>query len=90
MVAAAVALPDFGGFARTRLSEVSRFEDDQFYFEPEISPEHCFEDIVGNSPALRKVLELVEIVAPADSTVLLHGETGTGKELVERAIHNLS
>jgi formate hydrogenlyase transcriptional activator len=69
---------------------VSRLEADQFYFEPEISPEHCFEDIVGKSPALRKVLEQVAIVAPTDSTVLLHGETGTGKELVARAIHNLS
>ena len=63
---------------------------DQFYFEPEISPEYSFEDIVGQSSALRKVLEQVAIVAPTDSTVLLHGETGTGKELVARAIHNLS
>ena len=52
--------------------------------------EHNFEDIVGKSDALRKVLEQVAIVAPTDSTVLLHGETGTGKELVARAIHNLS
>jgi formate hydrogenlyase transcriptional activator len=90
MAAATVALPDVGGFAGTRFSDVSRSEDDQFYFEPEISPEHCCEDIVGNSPALRKVLEHVAIVAPTDSTVLFHGETGTGKELVARAIHNLS
>jgi formate hydrogenlyase transcriptional activator len=69
---------------------VSRFEANQFYFEPEISSECCFEDIVGKSPALRKVLEQVAIVAPTDSTVLLHGETGTGKELIARAIHNLS
>ena len=47
-------------------------------------------DIVGKSPALLRVLEQVAIVAPTDSTVLLHGETGTGKELVARAIHNLS
>ena len=51
---------------------------------------HCFEDIVGKSPALRKVLEQVAIVAPTDSAVLLHGETGTAKELIARAIHNLS
>ena len=87
---AAVAFADFGDFRATSFPNVSRFEDDQFYFEPEIRPEHSFEDIVGNSPALRKVLEHVTIVAPTDSTVLLHGETGTGKELVARAIHNLS
>jgi DNA-binding NtrC family response regulator len=52
--------------------------------------EYTFEDIVGRSNALRKVLEQVAIVAPTDSTVLLHGETGTGKELVARAVHNLS
>ena len=69
---------------------MSELEDQQFYFEPEISSEYCFEDIVGKSPALRKVLEQVAIVAPTDSTVLLHGETGTGKELIARAIHNLS
>jgi formate hydrogenlyase transcriptional activator len=61
-----------------------------FYLEPEIGSEHCFEGIIGKSAALRKVLEHVAIVAPTDSTVLLYGETGTGKELVARAIHNLS
>jgi formate hydrogenlyase transcriptional activator len=90
MAAATVALTDLGAFAATSFAKTSRFEVDQFYFEPEISSECCFEDIVGKSPALRKVLEQVAIVAPTDSTVLLHGETGTGKELVARAIHNLS
>ncbi|MGO9303628.1 MAG: sigma 54-interacting transcriptional regulator, partial [Candidatus Korobacteraceae bacterium] len=52
--------------------------------------EYCFEGIIGKSPAIKKVLEQVAIVAPTDSTVLLHGETGTGKELIARAIHNLS
>ena len=89
-MSAAVAFADLGNFRTTSFPNVSRLEDDQFYFEPEISAEDCFEDIVGNSPALRKVLEHVAIVAPTDSTVLLHGETGTGKELVARAIHNLS
>ena len=52
--------------------------------------EYCFEGIIGQSPAIRNVLEQVCIVAPTDATVLLHGETGTGKELLARAIHNLS
>jgi formate hydrogenlyase transcriptional activator len=89
-MSAAVAFADLENLRTTSFSNVSRLEDDQFYFEPEISAEDCFEDIVGRSPALRKVLEHVAIVAPTDSTVLLHGETGTGKELVARAIHNLS
>ena len=49
-----------------------------------------FEQIIGNSPALESVLEEVDQVAPTDSTVLIQGETGTGKELIARAIHNLS
>ena len=56
----------------------------------ELRSEADFEGIVGQSPALREVLQQVEMVAAADSTVLLLGETGTGKELIARAIHNLS
>src|SRR5690242_6262777 len=52
--------------------------------------EHRFEQIIGNSPALESVLAAVEQVAPTDSTVLVLGETGTGKELIARAIHNIS
>ena len=89
-MAATVALTDFGGFEATSFPTAGRFEADRFYFEPEISSEDCFEGIVGKSPALRRVLEQVAIVAPTDSTVLIHGETGTGKELIARAIHNLS
>jgi formate hydrogenlyase transcriptional activator len=55
-----------------------------------ISAERRFEQIVGNSPALDSVLEQIERVAPTDSTVLIHGETGTGKELIARAVHNIS
>jgi formate hydrogenlyase transcriptional activator len=65
-------------------------EDEQLHLGAEIGAECCFEGIIGKSPAIQKVLEQVEIVAPTDSTVLLHGETGTGKELVAKAIHNLS
>ena len=65
-------------------------EDPQLYLGSEISPEYCFEGIIGKSPAIQKVLAQVAIVAPTDSTVLLHGETGTGKELIARAIHDLS
>ncbi len=52
--------------------------------------ERRFEQIIGSSPALESVLEQVERVAPTDSTVLIQGETGTGKELIAHAIHNLS
>jgi formate hydrogenlyase transcriptional activator len=67
-----------------------QIEEERLYLESEIRAEYNFEDIVGKSAALRKVLQQIEIVAPTDSTVLLHGETGTGKELIARAIHSLS
>ena len=63
---------------------------EKLYFEEEIRSEMNFDQIVGDSPALRQVLELVQTVAPSDSTVLLLGETGTGKELIARAIHDHS
>jgi formate hydrogenlyase transcriptional activator len=89
-MAATVAFADLGNLAGAGFPNVSEIEDQQLYLEPEISSQYCFEGIVGKSPALRKVLEQVAIVAPTDATVLLHGETGTGKEMVARAIHNLS
>jgi formate hydrogenlyase transcriptional activator len=64
---------------------VARFES----ADQDASPRR-FEQIIGSSPALEAVLEQVELVAPTDSTVLVQGETGTGKELIARAIHNLS
>jgi formate hydrogenlyase transcriptional activator len=58
--------------------------------DSEAGTEYYFKDIVGNGPAIQKVLDQVRIVAGTDATVLLHGETGTGKELIAQAIHNLS
>jgi formate hydrogenlyase transcriptional activator len=64
--------------------------EEQLTLQSEASSNYCFDGIIGKSPALQKVLEQVSIVAPTDATVLLHGETGTGKELIASAIHNLS
>jgi formate hydrogenlyase transcriptional activator len=79
----------------TGFANMSEFEGHEMNFDTQISSEPCFaepcfEEIVGRSPAVQQVLHQVMIVAPTDSTVLLHGETGTGKELIARAIHNLS
>jgi len=71
-------------------ASAARLEEERLYLESEIKSDSHFEDIVGQSAALRRVLDQVAIVAPTDSTVLLHGETGTGKELIARAVHNLS
>jgi formate hydrogenlyase transcriptional activator len=84
-----LALDNALAYARLNASH-NRLEEERLYLESEIRSEYNFEDIVGKSAALRKVLEQIAIVAPTDSTVLLHGETGTGKELVARALHSLS
>jgi formate hydrogenlyase transcriptional activator len=63
---------------------------EKLYLEEEIRSELNFEEIIGDSPALRRALAQVELSAPAGTTVLILGETGTGKELIARAIHNLS
>jgi len=74
--------------------EISELKDklaqEKLYLEEEIRSEMNFENIVGSSPTLKHVLELVETVASSDSTVLVLGETGTGKELLARAIHDRS
>jgi formate hydrogenlyase transcriptional activator len=67
-----------------------RLAVEKLYLEEEIRSEFNFEEIVGDSPALKRALAQVELAAPAGTTVLLLGETGTGKELFARAIHNLS
>ena len=87
---ATVSFTDFGGFSEAGLPNVSALDEQQLDLESQISSESCFENIIGKSPALQRVLRQVAIVAPTDSTVLIHGETGTGKELIARAIHNLS
>ncbi len=90
MACASIPFTNPGNFAGTSFPEVGELEEGGLYLESEIGSEYIFEDIVGKSAALRRVLDQVAIVAPTGSTVLLHGETGTGKELVARAVHNLS
>ena len=79
---------------RTAMAEVERLKNrlqaENVYLQEEIRREHNFDEIVGSSPALLQLLSQVEDVAPTDSTVLIYGETGTGKELIARAIHNRS
>ncbi len=68
----------------------NKLEAENLYLKDEIKVNHNFDEIIGESKTIRKVLSKIEQVAPTDATVLLLGETGTGKELVARAIHNLS
>ena len=70
--------------------EKAKLEAQNVYLQEEIKGTHNFEELIGGSTSLKKVLKNVERVAPTDSTVLITGETGTGKELIARAIHNLS
>ena len=77
--------------AYREISELKeKLAQEKLYLEGEIRGEMGFEQIVGSSAPLQRVLELIETVAPSDSTVLLLGETGTGKELIARAIHDRS
>ena len=86
-----IALAVDNAIAYGRVTEArDRLEEERLYLESEIRSEYNFEDIVGKSATLRKVLDQIAVVAPTQSTVLLHGETGTGKELFARAIHNIS
>jgi formate hydrogenlyase transcriptional activator len=86
-----VAIAVENALAYCEIAELKdKLAQEKLYLEDEIRGEIDFEGIVGQSSALRHVLNLVETVAPSDSTVLLLGETGTGKELIARAIHERS
>jgi|SRR5579871_2535655 len=90
-VANQVAIGVENALAYREIAELKdRLAQEKLYLEDEVRGEMDFEGIVGQSSALRHVLNLVETVAPSDSTVLLLGETGTGKELIARAIHERS
>ncbi len=87
--AVAVALDDCLAHEEVRALR-DRLAAENEYLQEEIRNEHNFEEIVGHSPSLLNVLRAVDQVAPADSAVLVYGETGTGKELIARAIHDRS
>jgi formate hydrogenlyase transcriptional activator len=90
-VAKQVAVAVENALAFQQIEELrEKITQEKVYLEEEIRTQHNFEEIVGNSDSLRRVLKEVETVAPTDSTVLIRGETGTGKELVARAIHHLN
>jgi formate hydrogenlyase transcriptional activator len=90
-VASQVALAADNALDYHRVAESrQRLADERVYLNEEIRSGQNFEEIVGSSAALKNVLKQVSIVAPTDSTVLILGETGTGKELIARAIHNAS
>jgi formate hydrogenlyase transcriptional activator len=90
-VANQLAIAVENALAYRQIGELTeKLAQEKLYLEDEIRGEMDFEGIVGQSSALRHVLNMVETVAPSDSTVLLLGETGTGKELIARAIHDRS
>ena len=90
-VAGQVAMAVNNALAFKQIAELrDRLTQEKQYLEDEINLEHRFDDIVGESTGLRNVLREIETVAPTDATVLIQGETGTGKELLARAIHRLS
>ncbi len=86
-----VAIANENAVAFEEINELRRhIEDEKVYLEEEIRSEYRFDEIVGSGPALRGVLQQIQTAAPTDSSILIQGETGTGKELVARAIHRLS
>lgn len=90
-IATQVAIAVENALAYRQIAELKdKLAQEKIYLEDEIRRQMNFDSIVGHSPALRKVLQQVETVGPTDSTVLIYGETGVGKELIARAIHNRS
>jgi formate hydrogenlyase transcriptional activator len=90
-VAAQIAIAVENALAFKKIDALKdKLAEERLYLEEEIRSEFNFEEIIGDSPALKRALAQVEVVAPAGTAVLITGETGTGKELIARAIHNLS
>ena len=90
-IAGQVAIALGNALAFRHISELrDQLAEQKQYLEDELKTEFNFEEIVGQSKPIRRVLKQIETVAPTDSTVLILGETGTGKELLARAVHNLS
>jgi formate hydrogenlyase transcriptional activator len=90
-VAGSIAIAIENALAYEEISQLKdKLAEEKLYLEEEIRSEMGFEQIIGKSPALKHALQMAETVAPSDSTVLLLGETGTGKELIARAIHERS
>src|SRR5580693_5898236 len=90
-VAAQIAIAVENALAFKQIDKLKdKLAGEKLYLEEEIRSEFNFEEIVGDSPALKRALAQVELVAPAGTAVLVTGDTGTGKELIARAIHNLS
>src|SRR5271170_4946813 len=85
----AIAVENARAFGKIRELK-DQLSKEKLYLEDEIRTDMNFAQIIGNSASLRRVLKHVEIVAPTDSTVLIYGETGAGKELIARGIHDLS